>query len=66
MKITIGKYDSDTRQVPVKFVHAGVTHERPVNACHDDKGAYDAKATKARCDEVGNGVIAKIEAGFFS
>lgn len=63
MKITIGTYDATTRTVAVRFEQGDVTHDRPVNACHDKAGAYDAKATVARVDQVALGVAAKIELG---
>lgn len=63
MKITIGKFDAETRTVPVTFVHDGVTHSRAVNACLTDQGAYDQEATKARVDEVALGVEHKIALG---
>jgi hypothetical protein len=63
MKTTIGPYDPDLRNVPVRFEHAGVTHDRLVNACFDNDGAYDAAATAARVEDVGHGVTAKIDAG---
>lgn len=63
MKIDIGKFDSATGQVPVTFTHAGVVHQRHVNACFDAAGKHDRKATIARVDQVALGVVAKIEAG---
>jgi len=66
MKITIGKFDKNTNQVAVTFEHAGVAFSRAVNACLTASGAYDRKATAARCDEVGRGVAAKIEAGIIT
>lgn len=63
MKTAIGKYDPATRSVPVVFRHEGVEHSRAVNACHDDAGAYDAKATRERVAQVALGVAAKIAAG---
>lgn len=63
MKITIGQFDAETRTVSAKFVHAGVTHTRPVNACLDSKGKYDQAATKLRVDEVALGVEKKIDLG---
>lgn len=63
MKITIGKYDDDTRTVSVVFEHDGVTHKRSVNACHTEAGAYDEAATRARVDQVALGVQHKISLG---
>ncbi len=63
MKITIGAFDATTRTVAVRFEHDDVTHDRPVNACLDKAGGYDAKATAARVDQVALGVAAKIELG---
>jgi len=62
MKITIGAFAPATRTVPVRFEHQDVTHDRAVNACLK-AGAYDAKATAARVDQVALGVAAKIELG---
>lgn len=66
MEITIGDYDEQTRQVQVTFEHAGVTFSRPVNACHDADGEYDAETTEQRVGEVAHGVAAKIEAGIIT
>lgn len=63
MKTTIGKFDPETRTVPVKFVHAGVTHSRKLNACLGEDGGYDKAATQARVAEVAAGVEHKIELG---
>lgn len=63
MEITIGDYDEQTRQVTVTFEHQDVTFTRLVNAYLDENGDYDEEATAARCEEVGRGVIVKIEAG---
>lgn len=63
MIITIGDFDSATRTVPVTFEHAGVTHERSVNACFDAGGGYDEAETEARVYQVANGVVRKIEIG---
>jgi hypothetical protein len=63
MKTTIGKLDAAAKTVPVTFVYNDVKHERPVNACFDEDGKYDAEATKARVAEVANGVAHKIDIG---
>ena len=63
MDYKIGKYDPETRSVPVTFRHAGVTHNRSVNACLKEDGSYDQKATKERVGEVADGVVTKIEIG---
>ena len=63
MKITISVFDPATRTVAVRFEHDDVTHDRAVNACLDKAGAYDAKATAARVDQVALGVATKIELG---
>lgn len=63
MKTSIGSYDDDKRSVPVTFTEGDIVHKRDVNACHDDSGKYDVKATKARVAEVALGVAAKIAAG---
>ena len=63
MKTTIGKFDAATGTVPATFLQGGVRHQRAVNACLDQQGGYDAKATKARVAEVAAGVAHKIEIG---
>lgn len=63
MDITIGKFDPDTKTVPVKFEHGGVTHERNVNAVFDEDGKYDKVETKKRVDAVALGVANKIDIG---
>ena len=63
MKITIGQHDAATNSVAVTFVHAGITHKRSVNACLKDDGSFDLKATKARVEEVAQGVEGKIALG---
>jgi hypothetical protein len=63
MKTTIGPFDAKTGQVAVEFSHAGVKHPRHVNAVLDDKGGYDADATKARIADVARGVQHKIALG---
>ena len=62
MKFTIGTFNSETGQVPVVFKHENITHKRDVNAVLTD-GKYDAAATRARVQEVANGVEHKIAAG---
>lgn len=66
MQITVGKFDKETKQVAVTFDHEGVSISRSVNACLTASGAYDKKATATRCEEVGRGVAAKIEAGIIT
>lgn len=63
MKTLIGEYDANSRDVPVEFSLGDIVHNRRVNACHDQSGAYDAKATEDRIAEVARGVAAKIAAG---
>lgn len=63
MKFNIGKHDPKTGTVPVAFEHAGVSHEREVNACYDADGKFDARATQARVQQVANGVEHKIKLG---
>lgn len=63
MKTSIGKFDPATRTVPVRFSHAGVTHNRPVNACLTEDGGYDSESTKVRVEEVARGVEHKIASG---
>jgi hypothetical protein len=66
MKITIAPFDPDSRTVQVQFEHGAVTHLRPVNACLDEAGEYDAAATQARVEEVALGVEQKIELGLIT
>lgn len=63
MKFTIGQHQPPARTVQVQFVHAGVVFERPVNACFDEAGQFDAWATEARVEDVALGVAYKIEMG---
>ena len=66
MKTTIGKFDAATKTVPVTFSHNGVRHRRPVNACLDAAGKFDAEATAARVEEVAAGVAYKIGMGLIT
>jgi hypothetical protein len=63
MQVRIGKFDPDTRTVPVTFTSGGVKHDRTVNAVLKDDGSYDKAGTKARVDEVAQGVDQKIKLG---
>lgn len=63
MDIRIGKFDPDTRTVPVTFTSGDVKHDRTVNAVLKDDGSYDKVGTKARVDEVAQGVAHKIGLG---
>lgn len=63
MKITIGKFDTESRSVPVTFTSGDIVHKRSVNAVLKDDGSYDKAATKARVEEVARGVEHKIAAG---
>lgn len=60
---SIGKFDRDTRSVPVTFISGDIVHKRSVNAVLTSDGSYDKAATKARVDEVGLGVAHKIGLG---
>jgi hypothetical protein len=55
----------DCSDIKVRFTSAApaATHERTVNVCFDDAGAYDAAATLVRIGEVGAGVQHKIAVG---
>lgn len=59
----IGRFDAQSRTVPVIFTNGGIVHERRVNAVIRPDGSHDAKATKARVAEVARGVAAKIDLG---
>lgn len=63
MQIKIGKFDAETRSVPVTFTSGTIVHERSVNAVTKADGSYDRAATKARVDEVAQGVAHKIKLG---
>jgi hypothetical protein len=63
MKTTIGKFDPESRQVPVTFTEGKVIHKRQVNAILKEDGSYDAAATKLRVGEVAQGVAHKIGLG---
>lgn len=63
MQIRIGKFDPDTRTVSVTFTSGGVKHDRAVNAVLKGDGSYDKAGTKARVDEVAQGVAHKIGLG---
>ena len=59
----IGKFDPETRQVPVTFTSGEIVHKRNVNAVLKGDGGYDAAATKVRVSEVAQGVAHKIGLG---
>lgn len=63
MKTSYKSPAADAAAVDVKFVHAGVTHTRPVNVCRDATGAFDKAAMDKRVDEVALGVERKINVG---
>lgn len=60
---TIGKFDAKAGTVPVTFTDGKIVHTRTVNAVINQYGGYDRKATKARVEEVAQGVAAKIAVG---
>lgn len=59
----IGRFNAETRQVPVTFTAGEIVHKRDVNAVLKTDGSYDAAATKERVAEVANGVAHKIDLG---
>lgn len=63
MKITIGKFDAATGQVAVTFEEGAKRHARTVNAVLGEGGKYDRKATRARVEEVAEGVARKFGMG---
>ena len=63
ISIKIGTFNADTRAVPVTFTSGGIVHKRDVNAVLKADGSYDKAATKARVEEVGQGVAHKIALG---
>ena len=62
----IGKFDPETRSVPVTFTSAEIVHKRSVNAVLKDDGSYDKTGTAARVEEVAQGVAHKIAAGIIA
>lgn len=63
LNIKIGAYNAETRSVPVTFTSGEIVHKRDVNAVLKGDGGYDRAATKARVEEVAQGVKHKIAAG---
>lgn len=63
LTIKIGTFNADTRSVPVTFTKGEIVHKRDVNAVLRDGGSYDRAGTKARVEEVGQGVAHKIDLG---
>lgn len=63
LTIKIGAFNVDTRSVPVTFTKGGIVHKRDVNAVLKEDGSYDRAATKARVEEVAQGVAQKIDLG---
>ena len=59
----IGPYDKGSRTVPVTFTSGEIRHERTVNAVLKSDGSYDKTGTKARVEEVAQGVAHKIKLG---
>ena len=59
---------SDCRDIQVKFTCSDTdcVHERSVNVCFDNDGAYDHEATLIRVSEVAMGVAHKIACGVIS
>lgn len=65
MIITITPPEDDSSQVSVCFEHEDITHTRMVNVVFVE-GVYDADATEERCNEVGRGILHKIDIGLIS
>ena len=63
MTIKIGTFNKEGRTVPVTFTSGDVKHERTVNAVLKDDGSYGKAGTKARVEEVAQGVAYKIALG---
>jgi hypothetical protein len=63
MKITIAKFDPESRTVAATFTLGAIIHERTVNAVLKADGSYDRAATRERVEEVGRGVAHKIAVG---
>lgn len=59
----IGKFDPETRSVPVTFTKGEIVHKRRVNAVLKTDGSYDQAGTKVRVGEVSLGVAQKITLG---
>lgn len=66
MRVSVGKFDPETRTVAVTFKEGSIVHRRSVNAVLDDKGEYDQKATKLIIDQQEAGVAEKIRLGVIS
>lgn len=65
MHINIGRFKPATRTVRVVFTDGDFTHRRDVNAVLTATGSYDRAATRARVDQVAQGVAAKRALGVF-
>ena len=65
MKITIGRFNSADRSVRVTFSDGDFVHSRDVNAVLNSDGSYDRTGTRARVDQVAQGVAAKRALGVF-
>lgn len=69
MNIKIGPFQAATRTVTVTFTDSGTdgdfVHRRDVNAVLTAAGTYDRVATRARVDQVAQGVVAKRALGVF-
>ncbi len=66
MKVFPGKFDPETRTVPVTFKHDGIVHRRTINAVVDADGNYDRSATKIIIEQQALGVAEKIRLGVIS
>lgn len=63
MRSSIGNFIGVDRTVSVTFKDGTFTHKRTVNAVLKPDGSYDKAATKARVEEVAQGLARKREAG---
>lgn len=63
LAMKIGTFNVETRTVPVTFTSGEIVHKRDVNAVLKNDGSYDRAATKARVEEVAQGVAHKINLG---
>lgn len=63
MDISIGTFNTDTKTVEVAFSQGEFSFKRDVNACLNDDGSYNSKATQIRVNLVASGVANKANVG---
>lgn len=65
IKIEIGRYDAQTRTVPVTFRTGKIEHRRDMPACVTPEGKHDRAASLVRVEELKRGFARKVELGLF-